>query len=146
MIVLPAVLGWRGYIGISTENNVGSTTRHVRCDRYSASLTSFGNDSSLSLMLLGVQDVVRNALFLKQIAQQLRLFDAGGTNEYRSAIVVKLGDTLSNSVPLGFLGHVDVVATVGSLNRLVRRNFNYFKLVNFIEFFSFRNCRTGHAS
>src|SRR5260370_11442413 len=51
---------------VTAEDDVGTSTGHVGRDRYGARPSGLGNDLRLTLVLLRVQDLVRNVLFLQQ--------------------------------------------------------------------------------
>ena len=54
-----------------SELDVGSAARHVRRDRYHARESRMGDDLRLSLVLLGVEDVVGDVLPLQHPAYRL---------------------------------------------------------------------------
>ena len=63
-------------------------------------------------MLLGVEDLVRNALLAQTLGEDLRLLHAGGAHQDRLADLVTLGDVVDNGVELGLDGGVDEVGLV----------------------------------
>ena len=61
-VLFQVVLG--EVFGVSAEHDIGTTTGHVGGDRDRAELAGLRDDFRFLFVILGVQDVVRNALFL----------------------------------------------------------------------------------
>ena len=89
MVGLP--LAGRRAVGVrtSSKHNIGASTRHVGGDGDRAGLAGLGHYGRFPLMLLGIEDLVRNPLPVEHVAEQLRLVDVGGADE----------DGLSGTVP-----------------------------------------------
>ena len=73
-------------------------------------------------VLLGVEDVVRDAPPFEHRRQDLGLLDRGGADQHRLALVVALDDVLDDGLELGQLGLVDQVLLVGADHRHVGRD------------------------
>ena len=56
-----------------------------------------GHDGGLTGVLLGVEDLVRNALLAQTLGEDLRLLHAGGAHQDRLADLVTLGDGRSTT-------------------------------------------------
>src|SRR6185436_19585151 len=75
-----------------SQLDVDASTGHVRRDRDCAGLAGVLDDLGLSLVLLRVEDVVRNAVPLEQLRQELRDLDRDRAHEDRLPLVVALPD------------------------------------------------------
>ena len=67
------------------ELNVGSATGHIGGDRYRTGLSGEGDDLGFALVVLRVQNVVRNPPALEHSRERLRYLDAYGTNQHRES-------------------------------------------------------------
>src|SRR4029079_4031372 len=74
------------------ELDVDAAAGHVRRDRDRARLARLLNDPGLLLVLLRVEDVVRDALPLEQLGKVLRDLDRDRPDEHRLALFVALLD------------------------------------------------------
>ena len=65
----------REALGVATENDVDTTTGHVRRDGHRVKCTRLGDDLRFTEVLLGVQHFVRNAGFGEFARQQFGLLN-----------------------------------------------------------------------
>ena len=72
--------------------DVDAAAGHVRRDGHRADLAGVLDDLGLARVLLGVEDVVRNALALEQLAEVLGGLDGDRADEHRLALLVALLD------------------------------------------------------
>ena len=127
------------------ELDVGAAPRHVRGDRHGAALTGVGDDFGFALVLLRVEDVVRNAFALEQVGKVFGGFDARRADEHRLPLRVRRLD-LPHRLGVFFArGLEDHVVLVDADARLVRRNRDDAEAVDVVEFAGFRLRRSRHA-
>ena len=127
------------------EFDVGSAAGHVGRDRHRARLTRARDNLRLALVVLRVQDVVRNSGALEHARQRLRHVDAHRSNKNRITQLVK---------PLGFLGDrivllaprlVDEILPVVANHVAVRWNYRNIESVDLVELSLFRLGGSGHS-
>ena len=82
------------------ELDVDAAAGHVRRDRDRAALARVLDDLALALVLLRVQDVVRDALALQDLRQVLGGLDRDRADEDRLPVLVALDDVVEDGVPL----------------------------------------------
>ena len=93
-----------------TQLDVGSAAGHVRGDRHGAGLARLRHDLGFLLVLLGVQDIVRNSAALEHARQRLRDFDVRGPHE---------DGELHQVQPLDFVHERLILLSLGSENQIV---------------------------
>ena len=97
---------------VATEDDVGTTTGHVRRHGDRPESSSLGDDGSLGLVMLGVEHLVRYASAFEGLGEHFGLGDRGGTDEHRLPGLVTFHDVGDDGVELGLLGAVDEVLLV----------------------------------
>ena len=107
--------------------------------------TRLGDDERFACVLLGVQNLVRNASFVQLTREILALFDADGADEHRLADVVFLSDVVDHGVELCNLALVDQIGLVDTCDSLVRGNRHDLQSVGVHQFGGFGLGRTCHA-
>ena len=132
-------------LGVTTEHDVGTTTGHVGRDGDGAELTGLGDDLRFTLVVLRVQDLVLDALFLEELRELFGLFDGDRTDEDRLALCVSFGDLIDDGIVLAVLGLVDDVVVVDTDHRLVGRDFDRVQVVDLGELVCFGHGGTGHT-
>ena len=96
-------------LGVTAQHDVGSASGHVGGHGDGALAPGHGHDGGLAGVLLGVEDLVRDALLAQTLGEDLRLLHAGGSHQDRLAELVALGDVVDDGVELGLNGGVDEV-------------------------------------
>src|SRR4029079_15399073 len=127
------------------EFDVGTAAGHVRGDWDCTRLARVRNDIGFALMILGVEDVVRNSRTLEHARKRLRYVDAHRSNEHRVAELVKALGLLENRVVFLTPGLVDQVVTIVANYIAVCRNYGNTESVDLVELSLFRFCGTGHS-
>ena len=89
------------------QDDVGAAAGHVGGDGHHALLPGLGHDLRLFFVLLGVQNLVLDALPFQQLAQVFRFFDGDGAHQNRLAPVVAVLDVLHHGLEFFRLGLVD---------------------------------------
>ncbi len=135
----------RHVLGVAAEHDVGAAAGHVRGDRDGTLAARLRDDARLALVLLRVEDLVRDALLLQQARQELRLLDAGRADEDRLSLRVPLDDVVDDRAELAGLVLVDEVRLVEALHVAVRRDRDDAQLVGALELGGLGLGRTGHA-
>ena len=62
-------------LGVATQQNVGSAACHIGRDGYGTFSSGLGDDLGLTLVELGIQHHVLDALLLQEVGEALRLFN-----------------------------------------------------------------------
>ena len=104
-----------------------------------------GDDRRLTLVVLGVQHLVRDAAPLEHPGQDLGFLHARGADQDRLPGLAPLGDVLDARLELGLRGLVDDVGLVGADHRLVGRDRDHAELVDLVELGGLGHGRAGHA-
>ena len=99
----------------------------------------------LALVVLGVEDLVRDAALGKGGRQFLGAFDGDGAHQDRLALGVTSLDVVGNGVVFGLDGAVHQVLVVNTLHGLVGGDDLDGQLVDLAELGILGECRTGHA-
>jgi hypothetical protein len=105
-----------------------------------------GDDLGLALVLLGVQDVVRQLVLLEHRREQLRILDRGGADENRLTALVAVLDVVDDGLVLLARRAIDLVHAVFPDHLLVRRDDHGLQPVDLLELVGFGVRRAGHAS
>ena len=100
-----------------SQLDVGTATGHVRGDGDDPWFTSAGDDGGLTLVLLGVEDVVRDSALRQHEAEPLGRFDRDCADQDRAPCFPHLLDLIDDRVELGRFGVVDEVGEVVANHR-----------------------------
>ena len=131
--ILSPHLGLRHRLGIASEHDVDAASGHVRRNRDRPELARLGDDVRLPLVLLGVEDLVRDPASLQDPGQPLRLLDRNGSDEDGLARRVPFFDVVGEGGELVILVDVDEIRFVRSRDRLVRWNLDHVEPVDLVE-------------
>src|SRR5699024_5440519 len=77
---------------VATEHDVGASSGHVRRDGDGALAAGLGHDRRLPLVVLGVEDLVLDALLAQLLREVLALLDARRPDEDRLPLLVTLDE------------------------------------------------------
>ena len=97
-------------LGVAAEHDVGASAGHVRRDGHGTLAAGLRDDRRLTLVLLGVEHLVADAVLAQLLGEVLRLLDGHGADEDGLALRVALDDVRDDGVVLRLLGLVDEVA------------------------------------
>src|SRR5659263_590468 len=114
-------------------------------ERLSGLLTRLGDDLRLLLVVLGIQNVVGDAVAREQPGEPLGFLDRHGSHQYRPPLRVQLLDLLEDRVEFLLLRPVDLVGEVLPDHQLVRRHDGYGELVDLLELGRLGVGGPGHA-
>ena len=109
---LLAQVVFRQELRVAAQHDVGTTAGHVGGDGHGPQLARLGHDLGLFFMVLGVQDVVGDALFFQQLGQDLGLFNGDGAHQHGLALLVALLNLVDNGAELARLGLVNHVGVI----------------------------------
>ena len=123
----------RQEVGVAAQQDVGTTTGHVRGDGDGTQTTGLGDDGGLALVVLGVEDLVLDAAAGQKTRELLGALDGDGTDEHRLALGMAGNDVLDHGVELDVDGAVDQVVPVIADDGPVRRDGLHRQLVNLTE-------------
>ncbi len=126
------------------ELDVHAAAGHVGRDRDRAALARILDDLPLALVLLRVQDVVRDALALQELGEELRGLHRDRADENRLAGLVALDDVLEHRRELRVGCLEDVVVLIQAGDGLVRRDLDDVQPVDLDELLLLGLRRTGH--
>src|ERR1700736_1499158 len=81
-------------LGIAAEKNVGAAAGHVGGHGHGAFAAGLGDDARFALVLLGVENLVRDAGFFEDGGNGFGLFDGDGAHENGLSTLVKMTNTI----------------------------------------------------
>ena len=106
-------------LGIAAEDDVGSAAGHVRGDGHGAQAAGLGDDLGLALVMLGVENLVRNAPLFQQAGDQFASLDRHGADQDRPAAAVDLLDlALGDRLAVLAAARLELDVLVGLVNDL----------------------------
>jgi hypothetical protein len=129
----------------AAEHDVGAATGHVGGHGDRALVTGHRDDRRLTLVLLGVQHLVRDAPAAQQRGQVLALLHAHRAHQHRLAGLVPGGDVVGDGRVLRLLGAVDEVGVVVAADRLVGRDRDHAEVVGLVELAGLGHRGAGHT-
>ena len=130
---------------VAAQHNIRAASRHVGGDGDGADLARLGDDLRLLLVVLGVEDVVRNAAPLQHFRQQLGFFDGDGADQHRLLPLVALDDLVNNRTVFRCLGLIHHVGQILADHRAVRRNLHDVQPIDLLELRLLGHGGTGHT-
>src|SRR5205085_94773 len=128
------------------ELDVDAAAGHVRRNRDRVRLAGVLDDLALTLVLLRIQHVVRDAAPLEQLLEVLLLLDRNRADEDGLALLVALDDVVDDRVELRLLRLEDEVVMVVARDCNVGRDLDDVKAVDLDELLLLGLGRTGHAA
>jgi hypothetical protein len=102
--------------------DVRAASRHVRGDGDDAQLAGLGDDLRLLLVVLGVQDVMRQLARLQQVRHQFRYVDRVRPHEDGAALLVQTSDFVGRRLELGLARSEERVGLRVAAKRLIGRD------------------------
>ena len=144
-VALGLQLGVGKELDVTAEHDVGTTAGHVGGHGDGSLAAGDGDHGGFLLMLLGVQDLVRDLGHVEQGGDHFGAFHGSGTEQHRLALGVTLGHVLDDGGQLLLLGAVDEVVLVLADHRLVGLDRQHAQLVGVHELGGLGFGRTGHA-
>src|SRR4030067_1022043 len=139
-----ALLTRIGWIGSPSWLPSFSMRGEIRAGPKSA-LPGLGDDLRLALVVLGVQDVVGDAVAVEDSGEPLRLLDRNRSDEDRLPRLVEGPGLPAAGVELLLLGAVNLVPEVFPDHRLVRGDDHHVEIIDLLELHRFRVGGGGHA-
>ena len=118
---------------------------HVRGDRNRSCLPCHCHDLRFLRVVLGVQDVVRDARHAEHTAEHFRGVNRHSAQEDRLTAVMRLAHFGDDSPILFALGLIDKVVAVDTADGAVRGDCHHVELIDVVEFCRFRFGGAGHA-
>ena len=125
--------------------DVGTATGHVGGDGHGAELAGHRDDVGFGLVVLGVEDLVRDLGHREHATEGLGGFDGGGADEHGLAALMGFGDLLDGELVLLLTGLEDDVVVVDADARTVRRDGDDGQAVDVVELGSLGLGGAGHA-
>ena len=133
------------HLHISTQHDIGTATRHIGGNGYGSRLACLGNNVCLTLMLLGVQDLVYDIFFTQQIRKIFRGLDRRRTHQNRLLARPTRFDIVDDRIVLLFLRTVDQVRKIIPDHWLVSGDNDYFQAIDLLKLRRFGICGARHA-
>ena len=125
--------------------DVDAAACHVRRDRHRPAVAGVLDDLGLARVLFRVQDRVRDALALQQLAQVLGGLHGDRADEYRLALLVPLFDVVDDGIELRLDRLEDQVVLVVTGHRDVGRDLDDVEVVDLDELLLLRLRGARHA-
>ncbi|OPY66367.1 MAG: hypothetical protein A4E62_02516 [Syntrophorhabdus sp. PtaU1.Bin002] len=143
--LLPFGHGKGKKLRITPQEDVRTPSRHVRRDRHCLRPACLGDNLSLSLMDLCIQDMVRDALSLQHLRYPFGLIDRQSSHEDRFSLLVQFFYLGYRCLKLLLFRPVHDIRIIGPDKGSVGRYDHYIEVVNLLEFHGLRVRRSGHT-
>ena len=130
---------------VTAKHNISTTACHIGCNRHGIEFARLRDDFGLLLVILCVEDVVRDAFSLQNTAQFLTLFNAYRAHEQRLSRCMMVYDVLHDCGEFSACFGVNLIVFVNTSRRLVRGNRDDVEVVYSLKFRFFRLCSTRHT-
>ena len=118
---------------VSPQDDIGPSSRHVGRHGHSAGPPRLGHNISFTFVVLGVENVVADALPLHHPRQEFRTFDGGGTHKDRLSPMLAVGYFLDHGTVFLLHGTIDDVRVVVTDHRLVGGDHSHIQVVDVLE-------------
>ncbi len=133
------------HFGITAEQDIGSAPGHVGGNGNGTATSGLGDNLRFALMMLGIEDIVRDAPLFKHLGQRFGLFDGDRAHQNGLPRLMTLNDILNGRFEFFHLTFIDDIGLVITNQRPVGRDDHDFELVYLMEFRGFRIGGTRHA-
>ena len=130
---------------VAAEDDIGSAACHVGGDGDRLRSAGLGDDLGLARVVLRVEDLVLDALRVKEAGELLGVLDGDGADEDRPALPDLLDNILYDSLVLVLVIKVDGIRIVDSDHRLVGRDDHGVEPVDLLELVCLGIGGSGHA-
>ena len=130
---------------VAAQHDVGAAAGHVGGNGNRADLAGPGDDLRFLLVVLGVEHLVRDALFLEQPRHPLRGFDRRGADQHGLAAVVAILDVGQHGAVFLIHRQEYLVAHILARHRPVRGNDHHLQAVDRVQLEGFGVGGAGHA-
>ena len=131
--------------GVAAQHDIRAAARHVRRDGDGAQMAGLRDDLGFFFVVLGVQNVVGNALALEHLRQKLRLFNRDRADQHWLALFVAFLDLPDDRAVFAGFGLIDDIRVVDTDDGLVCRDLHDVQIVDAGEFLLLGQRRAGHA-
>ena len=132
-------------LGVAAQHDIRTTAGHVGGHGHGAELTGLRHDLRFLLVVLGVQQIVLDALAGEHLAQQLVLLDGHGAHQHGLPLGVARLYLLDHGAVLAVFGLVHAVLVVDTGDGTVGGDLDDIQRVDGGEFLLLRQRRTGHT-
>ena len=132
-------------LGVAAQHDIGTTAGHVGGHGNGPELARLGHDLGLLLVVLGVEQIVADALLGQHPAQQLVLLDGHGAHQDGLALFVALLYLADHGPVLPLLGFVHGVLVVDTDHRTVGGDLHNVQLIDGGKLLLLGHGRTGHT-
>ena len=105
--------------GVAPQHDIGAAARHVGGDGDGPGAAGLGHDVGLLLVVLGVEDLVGDALPLEHGREQLALLDGDGAHQDGLLLFLAFPDLADDGHELALFGGIDLVVVVHTDHGLV---------------------------
>ena len=145
-VVMLAFAGIGGFgVERAAQHDVGAAPRHVGGDGHRARTPGLRDDAGLGLVVLGVQHLVGDFVFVQHARQVFRNLNRGGAHQHRLAALDAVADVGDDGVELLVAGHIDEVGLVVAHHRVVGRDDDDLKAVDVLKLKCLGVGGAGHA-
>ena len=135
----------QGFFNISAQHDIGSSSRHIGCNRDRPRASRLCNNVCLAGVLLGIKNLMRQFLFIQKIGNNFRIFDTGCSHKNRLAASMAFLD-VCNGCRVFFLGClIDSIQLIIALIGTIGWNYNCFQSVYLLKLISFGISRPRHT-
>ena len=138
-------LGLHAHFKVTAQLDVRTTASHVRRNRDRARHTGLRDDQSLTLVVTGVQNLVRNFCLSEQCREKLGLLDRCCAEQNRLTTLMTVTQLFDYRFVFLFRSPVDDIIVIDTLDRAVRWNVEHAQTIRVHELVGFCVSRTGHA-
>ena len=133
------------HLQVAAEHDVGAAAGHVGGNGHPARASGLGHDLRFTLVVLGVQHLVRDLFLLQEPRQRLGGFDRGRADQHRLAALVTVPDVGEDRHMFFGAAAIHLIAHVLADHRLVGRDHHHLEIIDVLELVGLGVGGTGHA-
>ena len=132
-------------LGVAAEHDIRAAARHVGGNGDDLRPAGLGDDLGFARMLLGIEHVVRQLLFLQHAGDVLGVLDRGRADEHWLAALVAAANVIDDRLVFFPRRAEDLVHAVIADHRMMRRDDHRLQPVNLLELVGFGIRSASHA-
>ena len=136
----------RHRLSVSTKHDICSTASHICCDGHRSTAPSHGDDRRFAFVMLCIENLVWNTIFLEHCREFLRLIHTRSSDQYWLTGCVTFHNVFEHRTKLCLSGSVNQVSVVLPHHVAVCWDRNNPQIIDLIELGRLGHCGSGHTT